>query len=197
PETYESTYFASLSDQELEDTFGGVGYLVTEGERQVYEALPPDAKRRYLTQFFMNQDTDFSPRANSFLDEYLDRIGRVRMQYGELVGTGERPPWLTEAGRIYMRYGEPDERLVNHMPSGSDTRSVGGISGLQGEPPYEIWSYHSTGYLYLFVQENQFDVWRMIFTSDPNLQSLADWRGRIGGEASRDLSTKFGIQPRF
>lgn len=196
-ESYESRYFASLSDEELLETFGGVGYLVTESQRQAFESLPPDAKRRYLTEFFMIGDTDPSPTGNAFLDEYIERLGRVRMQYGEMIGTGERPPWTTDAGRIYLQYGEPNERLINHFPSGSDTRSVGGISNLQGEAPYEIWAYHSTGFVYLLIQENQFDVWKMIFTTDPNRQSLADWRGRIGFEAARDLSTKFGIQPRF
>lgn len=196
-DSYEATYFGSLTDQELLATFGGVGYLVTEGQRQAFESLPPDAKRRYLTEFFRMEDRDESPTRNSFLEEYLDRLGKVRMLYGELLGTKERPPWLTDAGRIYIRFGEPDERLVNHYPSGSDTRFVGGRSSFQGEAPYQIWSYHSTGYTYVFVEENQFGVWRMVFTTDPNMQSLADWRERLGSEASRDLSTKFGIDPQF
>jgi hypothetical protein len=37
----------------------------------------------------------------------------------------------------------------------------------------------------------------MIFTNDPNMRSLADWQDRLGSEALRDLSTRFGIQPRF
>lgn len=195
--SYESSYFASLSDAELLANFGGIGYLVSESERQVFESLPFDAKRRYLTAFFQAQDTDEDPDKNEFLEEYLERVGKVRMLYGELVGTGERAPWTTDAGRIYLRWGEPEERLINHFPSSSDTRSVGGIDSLQGQAPYEIWRYGSTGFVYLFTQESQFGVWRMIFTTDPNMQSLADWRGRIGGEAARDLSTKFGIQPRF
>jgi GWxTD domain-containing protein len=195
--SYESRYFESLSDTELLDNFGGVGYLVSESERQVLESLPFDAKRRYLTAFFQERDADGNPDGNAFLEEYLERVGRVRMLYGELVGIGERAPWTTDAGRIYLRWGEPEERLMNHFPSGSDTRTVGGINNMQGEPPYEIWRYQSTGFVYLFTQQSQFGVWNMIFTTDPNMQSLADWRGRIGGEATRDLSTKFGIQPRF
>lgn len=197
PDSYESRYFQSLSAQELEETFGGVGYLVTESERQAYESLPPDAKRRYLTEFFAGRNPTQGAMGNSFLEEYLDRIGTVRMRYGEMLGTGERPPWTTDAGRIYLRFGEPSERVVNHFPSGSDTRSVGGIGNLQGEAPYEIWSYHSTGFVYLFVEESQFGRYRMIYTNDPNMRSLADWQDRAGGEAIRELSTKFGIQPRF
>lgn len=197
PASYEASYFESLSDEELDDTFGGVAYLVSESERQVYNALPHDARRRYLTEFFASRNPTVGGMGNPFLEEYIDRVGTVRMKYGELVGTGERPPWTTEAGRIFLRHGEPDERVINHFPSGSDTRPVGGLVSMQGEVPYEIWSYHSTGWIYLFVAETQFGNWRMIFTNDPNMRSLADWQDRVGSEALRDLSTRFGIQPRF
>ena len=197
PASYEASYFDSLSDDELDDTFGGVAYLVSESERQVYSALPHDARRRYLTEFFASRNPTGGGMGNPFLEEYIDRVGTVRMKYGELVGTGERPPWTTDAGRLYLRYGDPDERVINHFPSGSDTRPVGGLVSMQGEVPYEIWSYHSTGWVYLFVAETQFGNWRMIFTNDPNMRSLADWQDRVGGEALRELSTRFGIQPRF
>lgn len=197
PASYEASYFESLSDDELDDTFGGVAYLVSESERQVYNALPHDARRRYLTEFFASRNPTVGGMGNPFLEEYIDRVGTVRMKYGELVGTGERLPWTTEAGRIFLRYGEPDERVINHFPSGSDTRPVGGFVSMQGEVPYEIWSYHSTGWVYLFVAETQFGNWRMIFTNDPNMRSLADWEDRVGSEALRELSTRFGIQPRF
>ena len=124
-ESYEARYFSSLSDEELLDTFGGVGYLVGESQRQAFESLPNDAKRRFLTEFFVSGDADESPTRNSLLDEYVDRLGRVRMQYGEMIGKGERPPWTTDTGLIYLRFGEPDERLINHFPSGSDTNTVG------------------------------------------------------------------------
>ncbi|MFW6088931.1 MAG: GWxTD domain-containing protein [Gemmatimonadota bacterium] len=196
-DSYELDYFESLGDEELNETFGGVGYLVSESERQAYNSLPPDAKRRYLAQFFAERDTAPEATGNTYLEEYLDRVAAVRTKYGELVGTSERAPWTTEAGRIYLRFGEPQERIVNHFPSGSDTRPVAGITTMRGEVPYEIWGYHTTGYVYLFVQETQFGNWRMIFTNDPNMRSLADWQERVGSEALRALQEKFGIQPRF
>lgn len=191
----EAEYFQSLSDEELEETFDGVGYLVTESERQAYQSLPPDAKRRYLTEFFARRDPSEGP-GNEVLEEYIERVGSVRMLYGELVGTKERAPWTTDAGKIYLRFGPPDERVINHFPHGADTESVGGLGSLQGEAPYEIWGYHSTGYVYLFIQESQVGNWRMIFTTDPDMRSLGDWTGRVGAEALRDMTTKFGIQPR-
>lgn len=193
----ELEYFESLSATELENTFGGVPYLLTESNRQAYSALPVDAQRRFLAEFFARRDPSPGRSGNEYLEQYMDRVGIARAKYGELIGTGEVLPWMTDPGRLILRKGEPDERVINHFPSGADNRPVGGVSSLQGEVPYEIWSYHSTGYVYLFTQENQLGGWQLIFTTDPDIRSLADWSERVGAEALRDLSTQFGVQPRF
>jgi GWxTD domain-containing protein len=192
----ESEYFAALSEAELNATFGGVGYLVSDGERQVYESLPLDARRRYLAAFFADRDPTPGTAGNRVLEEYVERVGSVRSKYGELVGTRERLPWTTDAGKLLLRYGEPDRRHVNQYPSGADTSPTAGGGGLQGEVPYEIWAYHTTGHVYLFVQESQFGVWRMIFATDPDMPRLADWSRRVGPQALRDMANQFGIQPR-
>ncbi|MDT8435839.1 MAG: GWxTD domain-containing protein [Gemmatimonadota bacterium] len=185
------TYFQSLSDEELQDTFGGVGLLVSEAERRTFEALPPDAKRRYLVDFFAARDRTPGP-GSSFLDEYLDRIATIRARYDERVGTDTRGPWTTDMGRLYLKFGEPYDRIVNYYPT---TGGGASRSGSFAEPPYEIWQYRETGYVYLFIQENQFDAWRLVFTTDNDMTSLADWRARVGTSALQDLATNFGIGP--
>ncbi|MEJ2483878.1 MAG: GWxTD domain-containing protein [Gemmatimonadota bacterium] len=185
-------YFASLSDAELEDTFGGVETLLTESERSAFKALPPDARRRYLTDFFYSRDPLPETPGNPFLDEYLDRLSTVRARYSERVGTEEMAPWLTDRGWLYMRLGEPQNRVVNYYPSGSGGGSATADSG--EDPPYEIWQYQDTGYIYLFIEDNRFGAWSMIFTTDINLTSRADWARRIGPEARADLQN-YGIVP--
>lgn len=194
--SYEADYFGTLSDAELEQTFGGVAILITDTERSTFEALPPDAKRRYLTEFFQRQDPDPASPGNAFLDDYLERIATIRARYDESVGTGERMPWYTDRGRIYLQYGEPQDRIVNYSPS--DIGSPSGVSGgFAGEPPYEIWQYQTTSFVYLFIQEDQFDRWRLIYSTDPSIASLGDWYNRCGPSAKQDLRTNFGINPRF
>lgn len=195
--SYETEYFQSLSDQELEATFGGVAVLVTESERQVFELLPPDAKRRYLAEFFRALDAEPAQPGNTFLEEYLERLGIIRARYDENVGTEERAPWMTARGKLYLRLGEPQDRIVNYSPS--DVGSPAGVlgsGGFGGEAPYEIWQYHNTGFVYLFIADNRFDAWRLIYTTDTQMTSQADWAARAGPEALRDLRTNFGIQPR-
>ena len=185
-------YFASLSDAELEDTFGGVETLLTESERAAFKALPPDAKRRYLTDFFYNRDPLPETPGNPFLDEYTSRLATVRARYSERVGTEEMAPWLTDRGWVYMRLGEPQNRVVNYYPAGSGGGSATADSG--EEPPYEIWQYQDTGYIYLFIEDNRFGAWSLIMTTDLNIPSRADWARRIGPEARSDLQN-YGIVP--
>ena len=193
-----SLYFNSLSDAELENTFNGVAVLVTDAERKTFEALPPDAKRRYLVEFFGSRDANPYEPGNAFLDEYLERIATITSRYGERVGTDQRAPWSTDMGYLYLTLGAPADRIVNYSPSdeGEPTALVGAGS-FAGEPPYEIWQYQNTGYVYLFIEENRFGVWRMIFTTDQTMSSMADWERRIGANCARDLSTYFGIVPRI
>jgi GWxTD domain-containing protein len=189
-------YFASLSDAELENTFGGVAVLVTPAERKTVEALPPDAQRRYLVEFFGSRDVNPYEPGNAFLEEYLERIAMITARYGERVGTSQRRPWTTDMGYLFLRFGDPPQRVVNYSPSdeGNPTGLVGAGS-FAGEPPYEIWQYQDTGFVYLFVEENRFDAWRMIFTTDPNMVTLPDWSRRVGTNCIRDLTTYFGIVP--
>jgi GWxTD domain-containing protein len=196
--SYEGDYFASLSDEELERTFGGVAVLITDTERVTFEAFPPDAKRRYLTEFFRHRDPDPASVGNQFLDDYIERVATIRARYEERVGTEERLPWFTDRGRIYLVYGEPEERLVNYSPTEFGTPGgVIGSGGFAGEPPYEIWRYQTTGFVYLFIESDQFGNWRLIYSTDPDIASLADWYERSGPAALQDLKTNFGINPRF
>jgi GWxTD domain-containing protein len=188
-----SEYFRSLSDAELENTFGGVATFLTESERQAFEALPPDAKRRYLTDFFQRRDPDPFTPGNPYLDEYLERLATVTARYSERVGTEAMPSWLTDRGWLYLRLGEPQNRVANYYPSGSGGGSA--VAGGGEEPAYEIWQYQDTGYIYLFIEENRFGAWSLIFSTDRNIATRADWYRRIGPEASADLKESFGIVP--
>ncbi|MEJ2546492.1 MAG: GWxTD domain-containing protein [Gemmatimonadota bacterium] len=189
-------YFDSLSDRELEQTFGGVGVLLTDAERKAFETLPPDAKRRYLVDFFDARDPNPAIPGNPFLDEYLDRVATIRTRYEERIGTSARLPWMTDMGSTYLRLGEPYDRIVNYNPTDQgDPNSLIGGGGFGGEAPYEIWQYRDTGFVYLFVQENRFDAWSLIYSTDPRIPPRAGWQTRIGESAARDLRTNYGIVP--
>lgn len=194
----EARHFSSLSREELEDTYGGIVVLLEEHERNAFESLPADAKRRYLTDFFRARNPDPFAGTNAFLDEYVRRVLTARSQAGGSIGVAKRQPWRTDMGRILIRAGEPEDRVINHFPADEGNPLNRGANSFAGEPPYEIWSYRkSDGYVYLFVAEDRFATWRLVYSTDPNANTLPDWTERVGGSALRDLRDNYGIQPRF
>jgi GWxTD domain-containing protein len=187
----EEGYFFTLSDEELESTFGGVATMLSEGQRRGFEALPPDAKRRFLTQFFAQHDPDPATPENAFLDEYMERIDQIRIRYGSIVGQKDVPPWKLPRGRIWLKYGEPTDQIINTFPTQTGRTTLSGLD----EPPYEIWYYgKSTGFVYLFAAEDRFGTWRLMYTTDPWEKTLANWRERVGEQALQDLRQNYGIQ---
>jgi GWxTD domain-containing protein len=196
-DSYEARHFSSLSDEELEDTYGGIVILLEEHERRSFESLPPDAQRRYLTDFFRARNPNPFAGTNEFHDEYVRRVLTARSLAGGSIGLAKRQPWRTDMGRIYIRAGEPEDRIINHFPA-DEGNPLNRGAAFAGEPPYEIWSYRrASGYVYLFVAEDRFDTWRMVYSTDPNANTLPDWTERVGGGALRDLRDNYGIQPRF
>ena len=187
----EEGYFFSLPESEIEGTFGGVVTMLSEGQRRGYETLPLDAKRRFLTQFFVQHDPDPSTPENPFLDEYLERIEMITARFTSIVGQEDRPPWTLPRGRIMLKYGEPTDAIINNFPAQTGGATLSGAD----EPAYEIWYYgKSTGYIFLFVAEDRFGTYRLIYSTDPWEKTLADWRQRVGNEAIQDLRQNFGIQ---
>lgn len=192
-------YFASLSDAEMESLFGAAPLLMSQSDWAIYGSLPPEGKRRALTELFRRRDPDPGSAGNPFLDEYLRRIRVIRSRYGERIGTSARPGWKTDRGRIYLKYGEPRDVISEHFPADEgNPYGVIGSHSFGGEPPYEIWSYaKDDGYVYLFVQEDRGGAWRLVYSTDPSERSLPDWTRRVGTGALRDLQEHFGIDPDY
>lgn len=190
-----SGYFWSLTDAELQAFFDPlVVWLQTDSERKVYEAMSPDAKRRFLLSYFGDsrptpQDGDDSP-----LDAFLARVRHISEQFRERAGRGGQEPWRTDRGRVYLLRGEPDQVVDQPNP-----RSLGDL-GAQAQRPYLIWFYDvEGGYVYLFVDETRFGHYRLVFSTDPNFPAMPGWEAMAGPAALEDLGTYFqsATQPRF
>lgn len=179
----QAEFFASLSDPEVEDLFAPmVIWLETDHDRDLFQDLDPDGKRRFLTEYFGRLGPGYAD-GESLLDTFLERVRHVRREYGEEAGRTEQAGWRTDRGRIYIRRGAPDQRVNQPFPQ-------------EGSPPYEIWFYNiGPGYAYLFVDETNFNHYRLLFSNDPDEPTLPDWQRRAGGAAIDELFAYFGVMP--
>ena len=113
-----------------------VVYIITNEERAAFESLKTDEEREhFVEQFWTRRDPTPGTRKNEFEEEHYRRIAYANEHWG-----GNLPGWKTDRGRIYIRYGPPDE-IDSHPSGGSYNRpeSEGGGSAIAH--PFEDWRY--------------------------------------------------------
>lgn len=166
-------YFRSLSPEQLRELFDPV--IVTlhrQSDRDLFQSLNAEGKRNFLYQYFGGVEPTAGGGGENPLDLYLQRAQYVNAQFGERQGGLEG--WQTDRGRVWLQRGKPNSQVSRPLPR-------------QGAAPFVIWSYQVPNYFYLFVDEARIGGYRLIYTNDPDEQSLPDWDTRVGEEAVEDL----------
>jgi len=104
-----------------------VVYIISDEEKAAFEALKTDEEReQFVKQFWARRDPTPGTPENEFKEEHYRRIAYANRHWG-----GNLPGWKTDRGRIYIRYGPPDE-IDSHPAGGSYNRpeSEGGGSAM-------------------------------------------------------------------
>ncbi len=165
--------FAQLTEAQLDTLYRPLVYLMESGERGIYEDLSVDGKRNYLRTFWERRDPSPEAPGNEFQDQFYRLIARANRDFRE-GGAGEIPGWRTDRGRIFVRYGDPDEVL--RRPQSGPTR------------PYEVWKY-TRGRLrkFVFYDETGIGNYALIWTNEQREPSRANWETLLGPEAVEDV----------
>ena len=165
--------FAELTEARLDSLYGPLAYLMTAEERNVYPGLSVEGKRNYLRQFWERRDPTPGTPENETMVAYYRQFAEANRRFRES-GAGDRPGWQTDRGRIFLKYGEPDQILRRPNPSG--TR------------PYEGWKYARPRLQkYVFYDETGLSNYILIYTDDRFETSRPDWQRLLGREAVDDV----------
>ncbi len=82
--------------------------------------------------------------------------------------------WRTDRGRIFIRYGSPDEVLSR--PQAGSTR------------PYEVWKYTRVRpRKFVFFDATAFGHYELIWTDERREPSRPNWQQLLGPEAVEDV----------
>jgi GWxTD domain-containing protein len=165
--------FAQMSEAQLDTLYGPLVYLMTSDEMGVYSTLTVEGKRGFLRRFWSKRDPTPGTTANEFQDAFYQRIKEANRRFRE-GGAAEIPGWRTDRGRIYIKYGAPDEVL--QRPQAGNTL------------PYEVWKYtRSRALKYVFLDQTQFGNYALIWTDDRREPSRPNWQSLLGPEAVQDV----------
>ena len=103
-------------DDELQELI----LIMTDAEYRTLESLRPGAREVYLAEFWHGLDPDPSTPDNAVLDAFRARIAYADREFGTPVRRGI----LTDRGRVYVRYGPPDDETYDFSSS-----NFGGAGG--------------------------------------------------------------------
>jgi GWxTD domain-containing protein len=167
-----SDKFATLSEADLDSLYVPLVYLMAPGEQGVYSGLTVEGKRAFLRKFWVSRNPTPGRPANEFEDRFYRLIAEANQRFRE-GGKALVPGWRTDRGRIFIKYGVPDE-VLDRNQAGS-TR------------PYIVWKYtRGRTRKFIFLDLSSFGNYQLIWTNESRETSRPNWDQLLGSEAVND-----------
>lgn len=170
--------FKFLADEEqAKRVRNEISWVATSAELKMWDQLTPEGKGKFLEEFWRKRDPEPATPENEFRLEHFRRWNYANAKFSKYQAANDG--WQTDMGRIYIKYGEPDD--IERHPLSLDNK------------PWEKWHYdevdegyshpRQSGVMFVFVDEDGFGVYRLIHsTAVGEIQNLR-WFDSIAAES--------------
>jgi len=134
----------------------------------------------WLRKFWVSHDPTPASTENEFKDEHERRVYHAIYLFGSHSGG---PPW-DERGEVYIRYGQPDERLIRRGVDDDPTSAFRREQDDRFDDPLdnvnaatEVWTYYRWNQTFQFEDKRGWDSFEMVPVTDPfsERQDLAEF----------------------
>jgi GWxTD domain-containing protein len=180
----DEVYFNALPEDSLDAAAEELELIpdVTRRELSTYkkDELSLAAKRRFLIEFWAKRDRVPSTPENETRMQFYGAVGYANAHYSVRFTSG----WKTARGRIFAKYGAPDDSLVNPM-SGRGIRYLVWRMA-KGKSRWFIFGDRANNGNYVLLRSNE--------TSEPGTPG---WLELVTPEASMDIATWLGLDARY
>jgi GWxTD domain-containing protein len=145
--------------------------VASDDEMAAFDALPPEEKPIFVENFWARRDPDPTTPINEVKNAFYQRYYYVQERYS----TPFREGVDTDMGRIYLKYGEPDEIL--RSPMGMRSEVTIDTSSWQSDP-FEAWEYFTAGgvgnqyILFVFIDDDGDGSFRLDASTVPGYGRL-------------------------
>jgi GWxTD domain-containing protein len=113
-----------------------VGVILTQSERDAWTRLKTDEEReQFIKIIWDSRDPDPDTEENEFKDQFYERVAYANEHFSS--GKAGR---FTDRGRIYIKFGKPDE-IESHPVGGTYDRLYSEGGGSTSTYPFEKWFY--------------------------------------------------------
>ena len=165
-ETFETSEYAIMSPEELEKGIEHIRIIATETERQRLNRIrDPDARRRFLMEFWQVRDPDPNTAVNEYREEFYALLEYADERYS----TGNEEGWRSDRGHTLLKYGQPstiEPRMYE--------------AGLR---PHEIWQYNTIAgegqAFFVFADLDGYGTFELIHSTVAGERKMADWQAEL------------------
>lgn len=135
--------------------------------KSAWKSMSNEAKRRYISNFWVNLAAVRNQAVEVILDMYKDRIDYCNARFSHF-----EKGWKTDMGRIYIRNGAPSD--IEYDTSSDDTKFV--------RKDFQIWKYSgSFKAVYVFVDIPMNGNFKLIYADNDEQESTnPGWRKYLG-----------------
>jgi len=136
-----------------------IRFLATPSELNQYKSLSEIGKNEFLRKFWQKHN----------LQEFINRVKFVDSKYGlgRILGRD------ADRGRIYIKYGPPDEVVAHTM--------------IEHTKPHEHWYYYSRGFHFIFIDIRGNNNFQLIYSNCDNEPKNPNWENYVDPLELEDL----------
>jgi GWxTD domain-containing protein len=118
------------------DWIKGVDVILTEEDRLAWNKLKTNDEREQFIQLFWRQrDPDPDTVENEYKEQFYERVAYANEHF-----SSGKPGRLSDRGRIYIKFGKPDD-IESHPSGGTYDRPANEGGGSTTTYPFEKWFY--------------------------------------------------------
>jgi GWxTD domain-containing protein len=123
-------------DNEFKKWIEEVGPILTDDERRAWDKLQTnDERAQFIATIWRLRDPDPDTEENEYREAYYERLAYVNEHFASGI-----PGYKTDRGKIYLKYGKPDETESHPFGGMYQMASYEG-SGSTSTYPFERWWY--------------------------------------------------------
>jgi GWxTD domain-containing protein len=112
--------------------------IITPAELAAWNKLQTNEEReQFIQDFWRRRDPDPDTVENEYRETYFERMAYVNERF-----TSGKPGYKSDRGKIYLKYGKPDE-IESHPSGGSYQRAHHEGGGTTTTYPFEKWWYRN------------------------------------------------------
>ncbi len=163
----DEAYFGAMTEEQLDSAQAPLVIIARPGELNVYSAgMSAQAKARFLIEFWRRLDPNPNDGVNLAREAFYARITEADKLYRES-GRSRVQGWRTDRGRIFLKYGPPDETY--RRPEEGQTAAV------------EVWRYtRGRNRFYIFMDRTRLGAYQLLHSNEVTEPGRPDWQTQLG-----------------